>query len=288
MSDICVACVGHFDISVGHICSICLSYMFVLYAAPNPYDACHLHYTDRVMGWVIRFVKNRNRIAENIVMATSRQSAMRQIHPAAMSSLRNRLHARGIRPAANSFLKHANDTLEDREYLSTPGSYAVAVNHTSRNTHPVRNCPRRLKALARQLCSDLHIHARRVDTDSTKVMTNGITINGRAYKAGSHCLVISRINRNSPHLANDPSQLTVVTIDRFYTLQIDNEETVFVKVATHAVQYIHMESIWVVEKETREKRYFHVDSIRSKLHFCPHWQSSKKDWVCAIPIWTAL
>ena len=244
------------------------------------------------MGWLIRFVKNRDLIAENIMMALAKQSAMRQIHPDVLACVRSRLKTRGITPAANSFLKHALDTLESREYLSTPGTYAVSVQHTTRNTRAAKNCPDRVKNLARQMCSDLHISVRSIDMKSTKVMSDGIIINGRKYAVGSHCLVISRINRylaNVHREENDTDVHKVVTIKKFYTLQIDGEEVAFAQVAAHTLKRIYMESIWVVEKKTNgEKFYVAIDSIRSKLHFGPHWRLTLTNLVCAIPIWSAV
>ena len=242
-------------------------------------------YSERVMGWLIRFVKNRDLAVENMVTCLAKQSALCQVPPGVAASIRDRMQQGNIVLPRSSILKQASTVMSDRG--SVPGGYEVSVRHTRYNTRAVRRPTPELKAAVRRLCTDLQISFSRVDMDSTKEMTAGVKINGRPYKAGSQCEIAKQIPRLHPEQADDASTFKVSTIHKFYTLQIDDEEFVLVEVSSHK-KMAHYLNIRIVKKRAKLRRRIHsVDIIRTKVKFAPHWDEDITDLVCSVPVWSA-
>lgn len=242
-------------------------------------------YGERIMGWLIRFVKNRDLAVENMMVCLAKQSALSQVPPGAAESIRDRMQQSKIVLPSTSILKQASTVLSDRGSIA--GGYGVSVRHTRYNSRSVRRPTPMLTAAVRQLCSDLQVRFSRADMNSIQEMTAGITINGRTYKADSKCEICSRIPRYQPERADDASMRKVSTIHKFYTLQIGEEEFVLVEVSNHKQvdQYLN---IRIVKKKHKSRRHVHsVDIIKTRVKFAPHWNEDKLDLVCCVPVWSA-
>lgn len=237
------------------------------------------------MGWLIRFIKNRDMAVENMVSCLARQSALQQLPPGVVSSIRDRLHDAGINLPSGSILKQAASLLTDRGSL--PGSYNVSVTHTRCSSRRVPKPPPLLTAAVRQLCIDLGVRFRTYDSSLTKAMTGGVRLNGRLYNSGSHVELTSSTHRSHPEMADDASSRKVATIHKFYSVHIDEEEFLFVEVSTHKRVSMH-KTVRVVKKRPKSKRrIFSVDSIQSKQKLVPHWDENISDMVCSVHMWDA-
>jgi hypothetical protein len=237
------------------------------------------------MGWLVRFVKNRDMAVENMVSCLSRQSALAELPPGVVACIRNRLKASNIKLPPTSLLKEAAETLADRGCV--PGSYQVSTQHTRYNSRRLPKPPSQLIVAVRKMCNDLQLNFRTYDKTFTKKMSAGVKINGRPYDAGSHCEISSPIRRGDSERAGDASTFKVATIHVFYSLHIDDEEIVFMEVSTHTRKDKHKD-IHIVKKRPKARtRIYSVDIIRKKLKFVSHWNAEITDLVCAIPMWDA-
>jgi hypothetical protein len=144
-----------------------------------------------------------------------------------------------------------------------------------------------LKTAIYKYCKDLGCSLRTVKTP-TKKMTAGIKINGRQYAAGSNCEIIGRVARTNPHLAADESLFKVATIYMFYTVNIDEEEVVFVELSTHKQKGKHND-VRVVRKKPKSRRRVHsVDVIKYRVKLARHWDKSIDNLLCAVRLWEAV
>ena len=249
------------------------------------YTITHMY---RVIGWLMRFIKNRDMAVENIVTAMSKNSAVCQLPPGIVGSIRSRIAAAGIRLPPGSMLKHATEVFTERGSL--PGSYTVSVKKT-RFTCRRRNVPRttlELKKAATDWCLNLRIGRKHIDFTTVKELLGGVTINGRPYKQQSHCEIAMPVPRSHPELAGDRSTFKVATIHKFYTLQIRDEEVVFVELSTHKEKGSFKDIRIVRRLPKTRRRTLSVDNIRHRLKFAPHWDDEITNRVCAIRMWTAL
>ena len=246
------------------------------------------HVILRIIGWLMRFVKNRDMAVENIVMAMAKNASICQLPPAIVQSLRQRVSEAGVRLPAGSMLRQATDIITDRG--SIPGSHGVSVHATHFNCRRrrVHRPSAELKAAALRYCTSLKIAKRHMHLTTLKELTSGVRINGRSYKLGSQCQIVMPVTRSRPDLAGGPGTLKVATVHKFYTLQILDEDVVFVELSTHK-EKDRFKNIRIVKKKPKtRRRIVSVDDIRQRVKFAPHWDDEITDKVCVIGMWVAL
>jgi hypothetical protein len=245
-------------------------------------------YGERVIGWLMRFIKNRDMAVESIVMALGKNSAVCQLPPGVIGTLRARIAAAGISLPKGSMLRAATDLIADRGSL--PGSYRVSVN-TTRFTCRRRRLARpsqELKATAVARCRALAMGQGNIDWTTLKVLVSGVKINGRPYRIGSHCEISVPVARSNPGLAGDISTFKVATVHKFYTLWIRDEEVVFVELSTHKEKSM-FQDIRIVRKNPKtRRRTLSVDCIRCRVKFVQHWDAETINQVCVVRMWMAL
>ena len=212
------------------------------------------------MGWIIRFIKNRDRAVENIVMAVTRKNVLSQVPWHIVKTMRARLERVGAVLPPSSILAACMDP-EDK---ATAGTFGVSLKSTKRNTKLVHRVPPQLQRLMSNGSG-----SRRVER-----MTAGVTINGRKFWAGSHCEFALSVSRARPHEANSPSKFKVGTVDAFYVVRYGERRVdVFVKLQVHTTHSVEGDIYQLHDTELSQldTTYLHVDRLTYKVKRAPHW-----------------
>jgi len=113
------------------------------------YDFC------RCMGWLVRFVHNRDLAVENIVTAYSRQTVILSTPHIGLQETVANLERVNVHLSKNSMFRMASSLQEAQHNL--PGAYAVDVRETRRNTRVLRgtNITGETRESLRAICTRL-------------------------------------------------------------------------------------------------------------------------------------
>ena len=241
------------------------------------------------MGWLVRFIHNRDLAVENIVTAYIRQCMVMSAPVRAHEELFEKVTLGSIRLSPGSLLMLATEIPR-----STPGMFEVSVERTKRNSSTVRSLPDSVQLQIKALCSAASpaLRAPRF-SEGVVQMDKGVSINGRSYHKGVFCEVVQRIPRSQSAAANAPRFFCVGVIDLFYVVKCGTgtamPDEVFVVVREVEVLGKYR-SLYIRKRPTEDDpplpvRIIHVDSITRRIHFVPHFSDADKE--CGIPVWDA-
>ena len=125
---------------------------------------------NRCVGWLIRFIHNRDLAAENIAAALARGSALYSMPTALTQAMRTRLDAVGAVPGARSVLRSVKQLVAAGG--PSPGMRLVGLRRTRRNT-----CSRELPASLAAVLQALQYVPLPLPL-MVDVMTAGVSVNG--------------------------------------------------------------------------------------------------------------
>lgn len=243
------------------------------------------------MGWLVRFIHNRDLAVENIVTAYVRQRLVLSAPPLEREDLISKIALGTLSFSPGSLLLLATDVSQ-----STPGTFRVLINRTKRNSRTiVESClPQVVRRQIAALCSSASPILRAPQFALGVVqMDKGISINGRPYCAGNFCEIVSRVPRGSAAEADAPRFLSVGEIDCFFVVSCgvgyDRSDEVFISV--WAVNVLEKQrSLYVRARPAEDDpkppaKIIHVDSVVRRIHFVPHFSQAGLE--CGIPVWNA-
>ena len=143
------------------------------------------------------------------------------------------------------------------------------------------------------------------------MVVNGVYLNGRRYSQGSVVEYLPRVRESNVRVGSSRS-FRIGIINMFYVFYRGDEQITFFSLSDlQIIEPYH--SLYIIEKSRYEEcrayienrdnsvnrnfsfvhnssqhRVFHIDSITSKVHVVPHFNSEKRnDLMCAIRMWYA-
>jgi len=247
------------------------------------------------MGWLIRFIHNRDLAVENIVTAYVRQRLVLTAPVEALSTLDERLDHIGVKLPVRSLLLSVNRILDLKGAMS--GDFAVEVR---------RNKRKEISGNFRKFPGDSSVCAAQIQTLAMKlklstprwnlaVVHEGafIRLNGRPYRRGDYVEYVNPIPRFRSSNAGADSWRAVGKLLQFYLVPCRNNELVtFVSVDTLIARISTATGMHDVDRGAPEDQdqppstLLHVDSIAYKLHRVPH-PSKPEESFCCLRIWEA-
>ncbi len=265
---------------------------------------------ERCMGYIIRFIHNRDLAAENIMTAYCRLRLVLDSPPHSVSNIMDKLSGLEASLPYDSMLSISRETAKIRAGL--PGEYSYSVQATRRCC--VRRAytvvPTEYKCIT--VCvKKLLVHLKYPVTYAPKrdmlceLFISGIRINGRLFKQGDHFEYLPKVvpRGNVPGvgglLGSSTSHL-IGTVGLFYRFVMDGgpSPAVFVSVTPRLIKEKER-SMYIIEGvmddslmsrfdhvHTEQHTFIHIDSITAKVKLVPHYDLAKRAaFMCAIPMW---
>ena len=234
---------------------------------------------ERCMGWLTRFIHNRDRAVENITMAYCRHLLVVGVTKDT-SSIAEQLRVVGLTLPKHSLLQQADDIIEEKGYL--PGEYKVQAKRSRRNSfiEPILALPlyNKIKSCCRQ-----HNFANPRGQNACGLKK--VRFNGRPVCVGDFCVCRVFIRRTQLATAASTKHLRLGRVVAFYEIMCGNYPQIFVEFnALEIVNSIH--SLFVVTAAAAgvaETSIFHVDSVVTKVHAVPHFNDNR--YLCFVPMW---
>ena len=264
---------------------------------------------ERMMGYIIRFIHNRDLAAENIMTAYCRLRLVLDSPPRAVTNLMDKLKSQTHVLPYNSMLSIANEIARIR--TGQPGVYSYYINATRRNSRSlaykdVQTEQKSITACVKTLLSSLNYAATYAPANTPcEVLISGVRINGRLFRQGDHCEYLVKVARR-PNLAGVGGSLgsstshLIGTVGMFYRFNMVGGDTpatfVSIKPRTVVGKDRSMYIVDTVSDDTAVSgfkyahmaghMFIHIDSITAKVKLVPHYDEVKRaQFMCAIRMW---
>jgi hypothetical protein len=239
------------------------------------------------MGWIIRFIHNRDKATQNIVLQCSRAAMLGLVPTGVLRSLGTRVAATKSKISERSVLMDAMTVMKTDRQKSHAGMFLLSVQKSRRNTTQNVAARGRLRQAIRK-------HVKRTGgaapARSVKimvdVMTSGIWLNGRQWKTEMFCACATPVARNRPDLASDPSTFMICSIITFHVYKPDDNPVVMARVWKYKSNGVYKGMYIVHNDQPEESEYIALDSIVHGLHPVAHWTDPGL-WI-GIPWWKAI
>jgi hypothetical protein len=245
--------------------------------------------TRRVMGWIIRFIHNRDKATQNIVYQCSRAAMLGMIPSDVLEGLCSRFQATGTKIHERSVLMAPRAVMSAKK-TADAGMFMVSIQPSRRNTKTNVTAKKRLRNQIR-----LHLEQTGRPTPArgtpvtVSVMTSGIWLNGRQWKEKMCATYTNAISRQRPDMASVGSIISysVGSIISFHVYVGPDGKTIVIARVWRYRVHRTWKGMWIVHtEEPEENEYISVDRIVHGLHPIPHWDDSSK-WI-GIPWWKSI
>lgn len=260
----------------------------------------HGHYCGvRCMGWLIRFIHNRDLAAENIVTAYTRQRFVLSAPQEALQSLHTKMEQAGLTLPARSLLNSTKKVLLQKGALA--GEFAVDVSRNSRKECMVNltgsDYPPEIANMCKALFRTLGVG--QPNLQSVTKLGDTIRINSRAYRLGDYVEFALQVQRTQSGRASTAETRGVGMIKTFYFVHSGNANTHtdphllvnIVKLPAVINTGTGMHKLSLAGSTSNPQLLLHVDSITFKLHRVPRPLNPDEDddglGFCYIRIWEA-
>ena len=237
---------------------------------------------ERCMGWLIRFIHNRDLAVENIVTAYTRQSLVLAAcgWDGGAQQMFEQLKIAGLAPPARSLLQPATVIMENKGAL--PGAFLLQVKRSRRNSRDLDVEPE-IIAKIKACCRVMDIRPPSVNIGVR--LEAGVKMNGRPVVRGDICVYTKAVPRQSSVDAGHARE--VCTVLAFYQVLCGDVEQMFVEVIPIETHSRHL-SLFIVKRAGITLTgvpsvFIHSDAILLALHVCPHFYDDTL--VCAVPMW---
>jgi hypothetical protein len=232
------------------------------------------------MGWLIRFIHNRDLAAENIVTAYMRQRFVLAAPAEALDSLQRKLDKAGMVLPVRSLLNNATRVVQQRGSLA--GAYEVDVPRNERKESTVDLTgsfySAHLASSARATASTYNLG--RPNLTKVIALQNTIRINSRPYKFGDYVEFALHVGRSMSARSDSPENRGVGIIKAFYLVPCGRghgvTSRVFVamnrvpaEIRSTGFHLLSLDDPSSQDAEYVRPRMIHVDSITYKLHRVP-------------------
>ena len=230
------------------------------------------------MGWLIRFIHNRDMAVENIVKAYVRRCFMLSVPTETLEELRRAVDNGGVRLGTGSLL---NSNTRVAQFPSAPGEYAVDVHMDCRTnkrldlTTPGLHTGYLPDELRRLLPAMTRKHALGVPKlDNVIQLGTAVHLNGRPYKNGDFFEYIRGVPRRQWARAMDDAYKGVGRILALFVLNTSTSPDGFVVACFCPVSVRSREGNLTLLDDPFGFRVdglecLHVDSITYKLRVVP-------------------
>jgi len=228
------------------------------------------------MGWLIRYIHNRDLAAENIVTAYIRQCFVLAAPAEALDSLLAKLEKAGMALPMRSLLNNAKRVIKQKQGLA--GAYAVELNRNARTERVVDLTSSSYATSMATTTREVANKSKFGKPNLTEVVALSVTIriNGRPYRHGDYCEFALHVGRSRPERATTPESRGLGVIQGFYLVPCGRQKINNVVVDVLPLP-AHMETdgyhrLSVNANRPRDHtrtRMLHVDSITYKLHKVP-------------------
>jgi hypothetical protein len=243
------------------------------------------------MGWIIRFIHNRDKATQNIAYQCSRASMLGMIPSDVLQGICDRYRRSNTQINERSVLMDA-ETVMTAKQTAGAGMFMVSIHQSRRNTKENVKARGKLRQQIRRHLEQSGEHApARGGRMYVNVMTSGIWINGRQWKTDMIATYTNPIARHRrPGLAHvyDPATFCIGQIITFHVYRPAEHEdyVVIARVWKHRV-HSTWNGLWIVHSaDPEETEYISVDRIVHGLHAVPHWADPER-WI-GVPWWKSM
>jgi hypothetical protein len=243
------------------------------------------------MGWIIRFIHNRDKATSNIVYQCSRASMLAMVPFDVLRNIRKIFLASGSKVHERSIIMDAEAVMNSKQ-TSSAGMFTVGIRSSRRNTKTLVAARGKLRTQIKNHLTKTKGPAHpRGKSVTVSVMTAGIWVNGRQWKEGmygSYSNFIPRASRPESvrQMIDDLSTYSVCQIISFHVYRPDDLKIVIARVWRYKVHSI-WRGMWIMYNVDPEKiEYISIDRIVHGIHRVVHWDDKRK-WV-GMPWWKAI
>jgi hypothetical protein len=221
------------------------------------------------VGWLVRFVHNRNLAIENLVVACTRKVLIGLAPAEVVTLMVDRLRGTNCTPSARSFLSDSKEI--DDNIKSKAGMFLVAIVPSRRNSKLVFTPVNVKTALEGFLAitkgfDNRKAHSTAAAKKKVRRMVAGVWINGDEWRQHHYCLYKPTDRRNM-HV-----EPRVAVVEYFYVFQIASRKVVLATVREQRILIREGEMcICAADDGATPTKVIHVDCMLGKLMRCPHW-----------------
>jgi hypothetical protein len=270
---------------------------------------------ERCMGYIIRFIHNRDLAAENIMTAYCRLRLVLDSPPRAVADMMAKLSAQRQHLPYDSMLSISKEIVRLKDGL--PGEYSLYVDANRRNCaqREYDDVPTEHKCITgcvKKLLVSLKYPTTYTPKDavSCELFIAGIQLNGRVFRQGDHCEYLPKVavRPNVPgvvggSLGSSASHL-IGTVGLFYRFQMnggpspamfvsvkprkikEKERSLYILDGTGVIDEAHVHKKGHSHVHTLQHTLIHIDAITAKVKIVPHYDLAKRAaFMCAIPMW---
>jgi hypothetical protein len=239
-------------------------------------------FPERVVGWMIRFVHNRDLAVENIVKAMVRRQTILFAPGNMIKNLLAKLPKCHLNLPLQSSLFLVKDLLARKRKL--PGSYALELTPSRRNDRHF-NLPTSHREAMGRYCHSLKIKA--PDYNECRLMTAGVHLNGREFKESDFVEIMKPARSESQAGSLDTILVGKVTQFMVFPASSRNEPPiVFLRLLEYPID--EKRSCYYVHPKDWQVKHWalaHIDHVIAKMHIAPHVEDEQK--ICSVRMWTA-
>ena len=246
------------------------------------------------MGWITNFIHNRNTVNITMLRGWSVSTISNAVDRTLVHAIEARLKTRGAKRATRGFLLDEDARVAKKRKVTMKGSGDIgytAHNKNSRWINPSLKVKDPItgedtaQLVYRGLNAAIMHHANELDLRvphqlSTRVLqlTGGVHINGRPWKAGSHCFFFRRDDRAIT------APVRVAKVDSFVLVQIGIHEHMFLRLEQRLIVDNH-KSLRAFDVDLCPRfMYSHVNHITHLVGSVPYWSPGRPDLRVAVII----
>lgn len=220
------------------------------------------------MGWLVRFIHNRNLAIENLIVACTRKVLIGLAPANVVTLMVARMQETNSTASARSFLADSKEISE--KIKSKAGMFLVKVVPSRRNCKVVAT-PGNVKSALQVFLSITRGFDNRKAQSTTAAqktvqrMVKGVWINGDEWRQ-HHICRYKPTDRNN--MIVEPR---VAVVEYFYIFQIGRRQVVLATVRDQRTLSREGELCICATDNNHTVKVIHVDCMLGKMMRCPHW-----------------
>ena len=231
----------------------------------------------RCMGWLIRFIHNRDLAAENIVTAYVRQRFVLAAPAEVLASLHAKLESSSMTLPLNSLLAQAKNISQSKGSLA--GDFVVEVPRNARREREVdlssSSYSPDLAKSARELFRTFDLG--RPQLSKAIALGDVVRINGRPYRHGDYCEFAFHVRRTMSGRAGSTAYRGIGLIKAFYSVNTGHASNPTSHTLVNIIELpaeMHSTGMHLLRLDEDggsggSDRMIHIDNIVFKLHRVP-------------------
>ena len=232
------------------------------------------------MGWITGFIHNRKDPDMNMVRGYLCSTVGRSVKPDRLERIKARIQERGCKEPKNGFLTLSSDVLYG-EGTTRAGSGSISYKLHSRNhrkpffaKRKMRKLRKVVKAYVEQAqVTDYHRPRRVLE------ITGGVSFNGKPWAKNTGCFFFLD---DDARVAQ--SDARVGQVQRFWVLEMDGNEELFIEILEHTVTRWHRDVAVVDMSQRTRMRITHYSHVVAMAAYADYWQPEWVQYKCVTKV----